>query len=268
MPKCIAAVFKAALELLRELLQALFSQPKGRHSAGEARRRRAKRVRRYAPMIPATPAPLPSHPAVRRSQGEPGEHPRSEPPTALRASTAPATPAALRPPSVEFEADEVALVRPYYRAHETGAAAGAEADRIQDRATARLRAWGADLDHLEFGPDSAFSLGFDPGPAPDGTRARAYTLDEYRDPDPEPEPPAPAASSAGRTAARGHGCGAVGGVDGSSGPTTDPTDTFRVPGPRMSGPRVPARMSGLPHLSRIRARQQQRRSRTLAEVGA
>ncbi|MBE3001782.1 hypothetical protein IDM40_24235 [Nocardiopsis sp. HNM0947] len=223
MPKCIAAVFAAAWNLIRALISGLFSQPRGRHSAEQLRRRRSTRVRPYAPMTPAAPERLPSHPTVHDSPEE--------------------TPT-LKPSTAEFDADEIALVRPYFTAHEAKAVAEAKAEteadaaRAQDRATARLRAWGANLDHLEFGPDTNFSF----GPPPEGTRT--YTLDQYpapdTDPEPEPEPSAPA-------------------------PTPTPTDTFHVPAPRTPSPRVPARMNGLPHLSRIRARQQQRRSSSVSQ---
>ncbi|MBE2998255.1 hypothetical protein IDM40_05985 [Nocardiopsis sp. HNM0947] len=221
MPKCIAAVFAAAWNLTRALISGLFSQPKGRHSAEQLRRRRSTRVRPYAPMTPAAPERLPSHPTVRKHDDVPEEPP------------------ALKPPSVEAEidADEVALVRPYFRAHEAAASAESEALRVQGRATARLRAWGADLDHLESGPDSPFSF----GPPPRGTRT--HTLDEHPAPDPQPESAAPFPAPAA------------------------PTDTFHVPAPRTPAPRVPARMNGLPHLSRIRERQQARRGRTQGRHG-
>ncbi|MFL1377388.1 hypothetical protein [Nocardiopsis protaetiae] len=90
-----AALFRAALGLLR----ALFSPPRGRHA-----RRRSTRVRRYADPKPAT-RPLP--PAVPR----------------------------LAEPRETFPADDVALVRPYYTAHEQA--------RIQAAATARLEQWAA-----------------------------------------------------------------------------------------------------------------------------
>nr|WP_218909118.1 hypothetical protein [Nocardiopsis sinuspersici] len=107
---------------------ALFSSPCGRHSnvAGR-RRRRSTRVRRYAP-APA-PAPLPA--------------PR------------------LAPPSETVPAESVALVRPYYAAHEllrasvnpvpaprVPAPRSAEPDevqrafdRVQERAAALLQQW-------------------------------------------------------------------------------------------------------------------------------
>ena len=151
----------------------------------------------------------------------------------------------LKPPAAEFNADEIALVRPYFTAHETEA----EAARLQDRAAARLRAWGADL---EYGPDSTFSL----DPAPEGTRA--YTLDEYPAPNSAPGPdPASAPGSEPSAGTHGH-------ADRSA----DPTDTFHIPAPRIPSPRIPARMDGLPHLSRIRARQQQRRGQDRVLEGA
>ncbi|ASU61072.1 hypothetical protein [Nocardiopsis dassonvillei] len=83
--------FSAAL-LSRALgpLIALLSAPCGRHStvAGR-RRRRSTRVRRYVPAPP--PAPLP--------------------------------PSRLAPPGASFPAEDVALVRPYFTAHERSRAA-------------------------------------------------------------------------------------------------------------------------------------------------
>ncbi|APC38149.1 hypothetical protein A9R04_27310 [Nocardiopsis dassonvillei] len=85
--------FSAAL-LSRALgpLIAFLSAPCGRHStvAGR-RRRRSTRVRRYVPASPPPPAPLP--------------HPR------------------LTPPDAPFPAEDVALVRPYFTAHERSRAA-------------------------------------------------------------------------------------------------------------------------------------------------
>ena len=211
MPQCIAAVFKAALNAL----WALFCPPKGRHSAERLRRRRSTRVRRYAPRTPAAPAPLPSHPAARKPQASAAEPPRPKPPPSLK------------PPTVDIDADEIALVRPYYTAQEPVG----EAERIQNRATACLRQWGADL---WFNPDPVFRL----GRAPAGTRV--YTLDDFRDPDPDPvaaPPPDPASDPDPELSAR-------------------PDATFHVP----------ARMNELPHLSRIRARQQERLARNLAGV--
>ena len=228
MPQCIAAVFKAALKPLRALL----STPKGRHSAGQLRRRRSTRVRRYAPSTPAAPVPLPSHPAAQKCQVSTDERPRPKP-------TGSKPPTVLKPPAAEIDADDIALVRPYFTAHE----ADVEAERIRYRATARLRAWGADL---ESGPVSVFEF----GPAPAGTRV--YTLDDFRDPDHDPDPDpvvAPAPTSAPEPPAR-------------------PDATFHVPAPRPPSPRLPARMNDLPHLSRIRARQQQRRTKVSAGVSA
>ncbi|WP_017569268.1 hypothetical protein [Nocardiopsis halotolerans] len=100
-------------------LIALFSTPRGRHSTF-GRRRRSTRVRRYAP----APAPLPA--------------PR------------------LAPPSEVLPAEDVALVRPYYAAHERLRASearvpeprGPESDevrrefaRVQERAAALLQRW-------------------------------------------------------------------------------------------------------------------------------
>lgn len=181
MPQCIAVVFAAALDLLGALL----APSKGRHRAV---RRRSRRVRPYAPALPAAPAASPGfsrRPAPERSR------PRARPPLAPR------TPARLNPPTEAVAADEIALVRPYYTAHEH--------DLAQSRATARLRAWGADLPD----PDEAARY-----------RTRAYTLDEY-------------AAAA---------------------------DTFHVPVPRAPLPRMPARVDELPHLSRLRRRQQEHRA--------
>ena len=180
MSQCIAALFAPAWTLL----QALFAPPRGRHSA---RRRRSRRVRPYLPALPATPRPssLPAHPTTQAP--EPGPAPRREPPT---------RPAKLAPPSTELRAEEVALVRPYLTAY--------ECDLAQQRATQRLRAWGA-------------------LPPPVAT------------PPARPRPP-----------------------------VRDRGTDFPLPQPRIPAPRVPSRMEELPHLARLRHRQQQRR----AEVAA
>lgn len=107
MPQCIAAVFTLA--------SALFSAPKGRHSA---RRRRSRRVRRYARALPSASRTTPPVRSV----------PRTVP--------SPRTPR-LSPPSTELRAEDIALVRPYLAAHE-------ECDLAQESAMARLRAWGAE----------------------------------------------------------------------------------------------------------------------------
>ncbi|WP_051043049.1 hypothetical protein [Nocardiopsis xinjiangensis] len=242
MPQCIAAVFKTALKPLRALL----CPPKGRHSAGQLRRRRSTRVRRYAPGAPAAPIPLPSQPAAQRSQVNTDERPRPKstgpkPPTGPEPSASSKPTTVLKPPAAEIDADDIALVRPYFTAHE----ADAEAERVRYRSTARLRAWGADL---ESGPVSVFELGL----APAGTRA--YTLDEFRDPDPDPVPdPGPVADPAPTSAPE---------------PPAGPDAAFHVPAPRPPSPRLPARMNDLPHLSRIRARQQQRRTTVSTGVSA
>ncbi|WP_160166738.1 hypothetical protein [Nocardiopsis kunsanensis] len=237
-------------------LQALLRPPKGRHSAGQLRRRRSTRVRRYAPRTPAAPAPPPSHPAARKSQLNAAERPHPKPPasptppTALKPHASP-TPPSLEPPTVEIDADEIALVRPYFTAHEPEG----EAERIQNRATARLRQWGADL---WSDPDPVLRF----GPAPAGTRV--YTLDEFRDPEPDPDPdpdpdpepdpePDPVVVPAPEPAPEA---------------PAHPAIAFHVPAPRPPSPRLPARMHELPHLSRIRARQQERLARNPAGVSA
>ena len=182
MSQCIAALFAPAWALF-QALGASFASPRGRHAA---RRRRSRRVRPYVPAIPAAPAPsLPAHPTTQAP--EPGPAPRREPP---------ARPAKLAPPSTTPRAEEVALVRPYLSAHES--------DLAQQRATQRLRAWGA-------------------LPPPVAT------------PPARPRPP-----------------------------VRDWGTDFTLPQPRIPAPRVPSRMEELPHLARLRHRQQQRR----AEVAA
>ncbi|MFY7068734.1 hypothetical protein ACOQFV_22995 [Nocardiopsis changdeensis] len=104
----------ALLSRALHLLEALLSPPRGRHSRTRLLgfRRRSTRVRRYA----ANPGP------ARRS--------------------APHLPAAPAPPAEVLPADDVALVRPYYTAHEHSLAAAAEdADRAQADARARLARW-------------------------------------------------------------------------------------------------------------------------------
>ena len=172
MPQCIAAVFAPALALF----VALLSPPRGRHSA---RRRRSRRVRRYVRTLPAASAP-----PVSASVSPPRPAPRTVPPPR---PVRPARPARLAPPSTELRAEDIALVRPYLTAHE-------ERDLAQQRATARLRAWGAE--------------------PPPVTRPRP--------------------------------------------PVQDFGTDFPVPKPRIPAPRVPSRMEELPHLARLRRRQQQR----------
>ncbi|WP_116244020.1 hypothetical protein [Nocardiopsis sp. FIRDI 009] len=112
--------FTAALiAMARAYAKALLTPARGRHSAA-ARRRRSTRVRPYAPLpLPErAAAPTPPRPTVRPNR-----------PAAPVSLTAPTTAAPV--------ADDVALVRPYYVAHER------ELARVQARATARLRSWSA-----------------------------------------------------------------------------------------------------------------------------
>ena len=105
------AVLKSALGYLKALL----APARGRHSVA-ARRRRSTRVRRYAPL-----------PAPELAQATPV------------ASAAPRPAPRLIPPPAPIQAEEVALVRGYYRAFET------ERDlaRAQADALARLDQWTA-----------------------------------------------------------------------------------------------------------------------------
>ena len=100
----------AVLNYAITLLRALFTPARGRHSV--ARRRRSTRVRRYAPL--PTPAQISAPPAARPA-------PR------------------LAPPRERIPAEDVALVRGYYRAFEN------ERDlaRVQADALARLDQWTA-----------------------------------------------------------------------------------------------------------------------------
>ncbi|NKY97330.1 hypothetical protein [Nocardiopsis alborubida] len=102
--------FSAAL-ISRALgpLIALFSSPCGRHSTVVGRRRRSTRVRRYAPSPPAAPV------QVSRSRASRRETPENPAPPARPNVPAPC----LTPPSEQLNADEVALVRPYFTAHES-----------------------------------------------------------------------------------------------------------------------------------------------------
>lgn len=129
----------------------LFSPPRGRHSSAAALRRRSTRVRRYAtalllalarigaatgrPALPPAPEPVPVSPA-------------SVPVPALARVPNP------RPaPAPERPADDLALVRLYYAAHEDASARerfrdlarsadrAREFDRIQAEATARMCGW-------------------------------------------------------------------------------------------------------------------------------
>ncbi|WP_116245738.1 hypothetical protein [Nocardiopsis sp. FIRDI 009] len=106
----IPALLRPTLEILRALL----TPARGRHSAAAARRRRSTRVRRYAPM------PAPEQAATPEPRPAPG----------------------LTPPPAPIPAEDLALVRPYYTAHEHGLA------RAQREATARLRSWGAAPDPI------------------------------------------------------------------------------------------------------------------------
>ncbi|MCY9786223.1 hypothetical protein KIK06_20220 [Nocardiopsis sp. EMB25] len=106
----IPALLRPTLEILRALL----SPARGRHSAAAARRRRSTRVRRYAPM------PAPEQAAAPASRPAPR----------------------LTPPPAPVPADDVALVRPYYTAHER------DLSRAQHGAAARLRSWGASPDPI------------------------------------------------------------------------------------------------------------------------
>ncbi|RKS06149.1 hypothetical protein DFP74_1773 [Nocardiopsis sp. Huas11] len=101
----------AVLSYAIALLRALFTPARGRHSVA-ARRRRSTRVRRYA-AVPV-PAQASAPPASRPS-------PR------------------LAPPRERIPAEDVALVRGYYRAFES------ERDlaRVQAQARARLDRWTA-----------------------------------------------------------------------------------------------------------------------------
>lgn len=161
--------FSTALaELVRGSVKAFFAPSRGRHCA---RRRRSTRVRRYArtlpPATPTTAAPA---------------RPFLPPPRQASATTRP-------------RAEEPALVRPYYRAHEQ------ELRRIQQQANARLHAW--------------------------TTKALAPIDEEPLFAPARPLPPP------------------------------------RVPESRVPSPRIPTKFEELPHLSRLRARQQ----RHLATAG-
>ncbi|MCY9785939.1 hypothetical protein KIK06_18785 [Nocardiopsis sp. EMB25] len=150
------AVLRSALENLKTLL----SPARGRHSA---RRRRSTRVRRYAP----TPAPAPPVPA----------------PAAERVGTVPAPPEpgpAPRPapPREEIPADDVALVRPYYAAHER------ELARVREAAARRPRARTAAP--TDTAPTPAAPRVPEPRPVPEGDllaplRPRSGEFDELRD---------------------------------------------------------------------------------------
>ncbi|GAA1437964.1 hypothetical protein [Nocardiopsis tropica] len=154
--------FSAAL-LSRALgpLTALLTPPRGRHSAAAARRRRrSTRVRRYAPVpIPATvgaAAPARTVPVA--------------------GSSDPLLPAPrLTPPPERLPADELALVRPYFDAHER------ELDRVREEAAARLRRWTARAappsgDLLATAPST-------PAPAPVAVPAPRAPLAACEDPD-------------------------------------------------------------------------------------
>lgn len=248
MPKCIPAVFGSA----QNLLQGLFRAPRGRHSTRpntttrrspggrfpfgrfSAKRRRARRVRRYAPALPAQPIRVPAQPALfhqrtRRDQPTTTARPATGRPS-IQAPTASGR-TTLAPPAARFPADDIALVRPYFSAYERSverdrnhernrprehARARHEDDRRQRAATDRLTAWGADTHVLD---DLA-------GPPPP---ARAPRVPATREP----------------------------------APATRPPEAAPVP---HSTARVPSRLDRLPHLSRLRQQQQQRRAQEVAAV--
>ena len=132
----------AALTPAFRLVAALFLSPRGRHASSVGRRRRrSTRVRRYAPVPAPAPAVAPA---------------AALPPKTLSRPAAPPRPAAvLAPPSHTVEAEDVALVRPYYDAHER------ELRRVQAEASARLHRWvprprvGGDLLAEPFAPFAA-----------------------------------------------------------------------------------------------------------------
>ncbi|WP_159945622.1 hypothetical protein, partial [Nocardiopsis sp. FR6] len=92
-----AAVISRVLDPFKSLL----TSPSGRHSATAGRRRRSSRVRRYAP----PPPPVPEQVSRVSARREVPERPAVSAPRIAR-------------PSERIHADEVALVRPYFAAHE------------------------------------------------------------------------------------------------------------------------------------------------------
>ena len=104
--------FSAALaEFVMDSAKALFTPSRGRHSA---RRRRSTRVRRYARTLPTAQATAQANTPPERPS-TPSPRPRPAPP--------------------HPHTEDIALVRPYYRAHEQ------ELHHVQQRAHARLHAW-------------------------------------------------------------------------------------------------------------------------------
>ncbi|MFE3460597.1 hypothetical protein ACFXKD_23880 [Nocardiopsis aegyptia] len=101
----------AVLSYAIALLRALFTPARGRHSAA-VRRRRSTRVRRYAP-VPDSAF------------------------TQVSAPVAPRPVPRLAPPREDIPAEDVALVRGYYRAFENER----ETARVQAEALARLDRW-------------------------------------------------------------------------------------------------------------------------------
>ncbi|GAA1448447.1 hypothetical protein [Nocardiopsis tropica] len=112
----------AALTPAFRLVMALFIAPRGRHaSPGRLRRRRSTRVRRYAPV----PVPVAA----------------SDTATAPNPGTPPRPARDLVPPRHTCEAEDVALVRPYYEAHERESERERALLRVQAEASARLHGW-------------------------------------------------------------------------------------------------------------------------------
>ncbi|MFE3458244.1 hypothetical protein ACFXKD_11910 [Nocardiopsis aegyptia] len=122
------AVLSSAIALLPAAVRALFTPARGRHSLAAGRRRRSTRVRRYAPLPTPAQALAPGSPHPRPT-------PHSQP--ATRPAPRPATRVA--PPRERIPAEEVALVRGYYRAFEHER----DRDRVQTDALRRLDQWTA-----------------------------------------------------------------------------------------------------------------------------
>ncbi|WP_026118681.1 hypothetical protein [Nocardiopsis salina] len=188
-----------------------------------AKRQRSRRVRPFAPKQPPEPLSVPAQPAV----SAPSDRP-----------------ALLSPPAAHIPADEVALVRPYYAAHERTCAQH-EAERRQRAAADRLTAWGADLGTLA-----------PPCPSPPDLPTRPVRIRPGRPiPVPRPHDPQPPATVPAARPAVGHA--SRGSARPQSGPSAPIAHVTPPPGAPHSP--LPDRLQHLPHLSRLRMKNQQQR---------
>ncbi|MDE3721684.1 hypothetical protein PWG71_09815 [Nocardiopsis sp. N85] len=184
------------------MVGALLFPSRGRHSRStfSGLRRRSQRVRRYA----ANPEP-----ARRATVHLPVDRPHARP---------------LTSPPESFPADDVALVRPYYAAHERAAASRNEGEteaeqvRVQAEALARLERWTAPRIPRSRPTPPGDLLAPDPAPAPVVAPARGGHRTMTR-PANGTSPDTPFSPKAVPTVASSVGAGAPTVVRRSGGPT-------------------------------------------------